>query len=168
MSDLSSAELPPIGPDDHVRGSGPELIVFFDLACPACAASWAELLGLRLRTCFRHFPLGSKRPRSPALHAAAEAAGLQRPHAFWAMVDSIYADQGHQDDPHLWSRAREFGLELERFERERRSEDVAARVRSDFEAGIRAGVSGTPTAFFEGRMIYGAIAAQLIDREHPL
>ena len=58
------------------------------------------------------------------------------------MVDSIYADHGHQDDPHLWERARALGLDLERFERDRRSAAVAARVRADFESGIRAGVIG--------------------------
>ena len=60
------------------------------------------------------------------------------------MVDSIYADPAHVDDPHLWRRATELGLDLERFEADRRSAAVAERVRADFEAGIRAGVTGTP------------------------
>jgi protein-disulfide isomerase len=99
------------------------------------------------RLCVRHFPISSRRPRSPALHAAAEAASLQDPDAFWWFVDSIYDDLGHQDDPHLWERAKERGLDLERFEYDRRSGDVAARVRADFESGIRAGVTGTPAVF---------------------
>ena len=159
--DLTSAGVPPIGPDDHVRGTGMEAIVYLDLACPVCAASWAGIRELPLRVCLRHFPLASKRPRAPALHAAAEAAGLQRPEAFWAMVDSIYADHGHLDDPHLWRRAEELGLDLERFERERRSEAVAERVRGDFEAAIRAGVVATPTAFAGGERVAGAVVAAL-------
>ena len=63
--------------------------------------------------------MASKRPRSPALHAAAEAAGLQG--RFFEMVDSLYADRGHVDDPHLWERAEALGLDLERFEADRRS-----------------------------------------------
>ena len=39
---------------------------------------------------------------------------------------------------------RALGLDLERFERDRRSAAVAARVRADFESGIRAGVTATP------------------------
>jgi predicted DsbA family dithiol-disulfide isomerase len=66
------------------------------------------------------------------------------------MVDSVYADPGHIDDPHLWSRAEELGLDLARFEADRRSEAVAERVRRDFEGGVRAGVTGTPTVFAEG------------------
>jgi predicted DsbA family dithiol-disulfide isomerase len=71
------------------------------------------------------------------------------------MVDATYADHGRQDDPHLWDRAAQLGLELERFDRDRRSEAVAARVRRDFESGIRAGVVATPTAFASGRAISG-------------
>lgn len=66
---------------------------------------------------------------------------------FFEMVDSIYADRGRVDDPHLWERAEALGLGLERFEADRRSEAVAARVRRDFESGIRAGVTGTPAIF---------------------
>ena len=68
------------------------------------------------------------------------------------MVDSLYADRGRVDDPHLWERAERLGLDLERFEADRRSEAVAARVRRDFESGIRAGVTGTPAIFPDGRV----------------
>ena len=133
-----------------MRGDGGELIVYADLACPACAEAWVWLSRLPARLCLRHFPIASKRPRAPALHAAAEAASLQDPAAFWAMVDSIYADHGHIDDPHLWRRAEELDLDLERFEADRRSRAVTERVRADFEAGVRAGVTGTPSAFADG------------------
>ncbi len=69
------------------------------------------------------------------------------------MVDSLLADRGRVDDPHLWERAERLGLVLERFEADRRSDDVAARVRRDFESGIRAGVTGTPAVFRDGRVI---------------
>jgi protein-disulfide isomerase len=156
VSDLTSAAVPAIGPDDHVRGSGPEAIVYLDLGCPHCAAIWQTIAALPLRLCVRHFPVAGKHRRAAALHAAAEAAGAQRESAFWEMLDSVYADPGRQDDPHLWERARELGLELERFERERRSPELAARVRRDFESGIRAGVSSTPTAFAGGRRLAGS------------
>src|SRR4051812_31204478 len=133
MTDLTSAAVPPIGAGDHVRGEGEEgLIVYADLGCPRCAAAWAGIAARPGRIAFRHFPVAGKHPRSPALHAAAEAAGAQG--RFFAMVDSIYADRGHVDDPHLWERAEGFGLDLERFERERRAE-----------AGAGGGGRGVPT-----------------------
>lgn len=145
MSELTSAAVPPAGPEDHRRGEGPQLIVYADLGCPFCASVWAEIAGREATIVFRHFPVASKHPRAPALHAAAEAAGLQG--RFFEMVDSLYADRGRVDDPHLWQRAERLGLELERFESDRRSDAVAARVRRDFESGIRAGVTGTPAVF---------------------
>jgi protein-disulfide isomerase len=146
MTDLTSASVPPISPDDHVRGEGTEgLIVYADLGCPHCAAAWTEIAARPGRIAFRHFPVASKHPRAPALHAAAEAAGTQD--RFFAMVDSLYADRGRVDDPHLWERATALGLDLERFERDRRGTATAARVRRDFESGIRAGVAGTPAIF---------------------
>jgi len=145
MSDLTSAAVPPLGPDDHLRGEGRAVVVYADLGCPHCAAAWAEIAAGPDRVAFRHFPVASKHPRSPALHAAAEAAGRQG--RFFEMVDSLYGDRGRVDDPHLWERAELLGLELERFEADRRSAAVAARVRRDFESGIRAGVTSTPAVY---------------------
>jgi protein-disulfide isomerase len=102
-------------------------------------------MGLDVHRVFRHFPLASRRPRSRPLAHAAEAAALQG--YFWEFVDSVYADQGHLDDPHLWERCERLGIDLDRFEAERRSERVVARVERDFRDGIRAGVTGTPTLF---------------------
>ncbi len=149
--DLRSDAVPAIGPDDHLRGEGEELIVYADLGCPHCAAAWEQIEALPARIAFRHFPVASKHPRSPALHAAAEAAGAQD--AFFEFVDSLFSDRGHVDDPHLWERARRLRLDLERFEAERRCEAVAARVRRDFESGIRAGVVGTPALFRGSRPV---------------
>jgi protein-disulfide isomerase len=146
MNDLTSSAIPPVGPDDHVLGEGEErIVVYADLACPRCAAGWPQLRGRPGRLVFRHFPVASKHPRSPALHAAAEAAGRQG--RFFELVDSLYADRAHVDDPHLWQRVERLGLDLERFEADRRSDAAQARIRSDFQAGIRAGVAGTPAVF---------------------
>jgi protein-disulfide isomerase len=148
VADLRSAVVPPVGRDDHVRGEGEELIVYADLGCPHCAAAWERIGGVHAKIVFRHFPVASKHPRSPSLHAAAEAAGNQD--AFFEMVDSLYADRGRVDDPHLWERAERLRLDLDRFNAERRSEAAAERVQRDFESGIRAGVSGTPALFRRG------------------
>ena len=146
---------------DHVRGEGPGAIVYFDLACPRCAGTWAEIADLPLRLCVRHFPVTSKRPRSPALHAAAEAAAIQSEDAFWGFWDSLLADRSRTDDPHLWERAEQLGLDIERFDRDRRSDAVAARIRRDFVSGVRAGITGTPAGYVGGRSLGMDLAAGL-------
>ena len=158
---LGSAPPPPVAADDHVRGSGPEAIVYFDLGCPRCASVWERIAALPLRICVRHFPVAGKRPRSPALHAATEAAGLQSEEAFWTFWDSLLAERARTDDPHLWERAEALDLDLARFERDRRSPEVESRVRRDFKSGIRAGIVGTPAGFADGAALGLDLAAEL-------
>src|SRR5919106_169049 len=159
MSELTSAAVPAVGGDDRVTGEGTEAILYIDLGCPYCAAAWPRIREAPVRLCFRHFPMVGKHPRAPALHAAAEAAGLQG--GFWEMCDSLFADRGRVDDPHLWERAKRFGLDLDRFQEDRRSQSVRERVERDFVSGIRAGVSGTPTAFVDGRRLDGDLLEAL-------
>jgi protein-disulfide isomerase len=159
MGEMTSAQVPALAADDHVTGNGPEAILYIDFACPHCAAAWERIRQMPLRLCARHFPMPSRRPRSSALHAAAEAAAAQD--AFWEMADSLFAERGRVDDPHLWERAKRLGLDLERFRADARSDAVAARVRRDFESGVRAGVSGTPTAFAGGRPLQGEVEEAL-------
>ena len=135
------------------------MVCYLDLACPRCAALWSRLRAQPLRVGFRHFPLATRRPRSPELHAAVEAAGAQRSDAFAAMVELIYGDHGHLDDPHLWVRAERLGLDLGRFEADRRSAAVAGRVRAAFASALRGGVSAAPTALI-GRRTFGGEALE--------
>jgi protein-disulfide isomerase len=124
------------------------VIEYADLECPYCAQAHLILKQLPVQRVFRHFPVVSKHPRARVLAAVAEAAGRQG--RFWEMHDSLLEDQGHLDDPHLWRRAEELGLDLDRFEADRRSEALAERVERDFRSGIRAGVTTTPTQFLNG------------------
>jgi protein-disulfide isomerase len=158
----TSTPPPEPGPDDHVRGEGPVVIEYADLECPYCAKAHVLLSGVAVRRVFRHFPVVSKHPRARVLAHAAEAAGGQG--RFWDFHDSLYEDQGHLDDPHLWSRCEALGLDLERFEAERRSEATADRVERDFRSGIRAGVTTTPTLFVDGAAHPGVPGEDLLSR----
>ncbi|MGH2745893.1 MAG: DsbA family protein [Thermoleophilaceae bacterium] len=137
------------------------VLEYADLECPYCARAHLILKELPVQRVFRHFPVVSKHPRARVLAAAAEAAGLQG--RFWEMHDSLLEDQGHLDDPHLWERAGGLGLDLDRFEADRRSDPVAERVERDFRSGIRAGVTTTPTQFVSGRAHPGVPRAELVE-----
>jgi protein-disulfide isomerase len=144
-----------------VRGAGSIVVLEYgDYECPYCARTDLMLNGIDVTRVFRHFPVVSKHPRARVLAHAAEAAALQG--AFWEMHDSLFGDQGRLDDPHLWARAEQLGLDLDRFEADRRSEAVAARVERDFRAGVRAGVVSTPTLFVDGEQHPGVPDAALL------
>jgi protein-disulfide isomerase len=146
-----------------VRGSGDVVVLEYgDYECPYCARADLLLADLPVTRVFRHFPVVSKHPRARVLAAAAEAAALQG--AFWEMHDSLFGDQGRLDDPHLWERVRALGLDIDRFESDRRSDAVAARVAADFRAGVRAGITTTPTLFVDGIQHRGVPAPELLAR----
>lgn len=134
-----------------MRGSGRLLIVYGDYECPHCAVVEVQLRDLPVRVAFRHFPVGSSHPRAQAAARAAEAAALQD--AFWPMHDALFADQGRLEDPHLWARAERLGLDVARFDADRRSDAVGARVAEQFRGGVRAGVVTTPALFADGRLV---------------
>jgi protein-disulfide isomerase len=123
------------------------VIVYGDYECPYCAALDVRLRETPLRVAFRHFPVTSAHPRALAAACAAEAAGRQG--AFWAMHDALFDDQGRLEDPHLWARAEALGLDVARFDADRRAPEVAAGVREQFRSGVRAGVGTTPTLFVD-------------------
>jgi protein-disulfide isomerase len=157
VTDLSSAPIPGLEVSDHVRGpeDAPLVVVYADFECPYCAAAEVKLRRARVRIVFRHFPVRSSHPRAWPAACAAEAAGLQG--RFWEMHDLLFADQGRLEDPHLWARARTLGLDLERFDSDRRTQAVAERVRRDFESGVRGGVVTTPTLVANGALHTGEI-----------
>jgi protein-disulfide isomerase len=150
VSELSSAPVPDCLPGDHRRGpdTAPLLIEYADFECPFCAALHPRLKGLEFRIVFRHFPVRSSHPRAWAAACAAEAAGAQG--HFWDMHDALFADQARLEDPHLWERGRQLGLDLERFDADRRSPETKERVKRDFHSGVRGGVVTTPTVFTFG------------------
>jgi protein-disulfide isomerase len=140
-------------PDDHARGpeDAPLVVVYADFTCPRCAVAHARLQELRVRRVFRHLALKAKHPRAVAVACAAEAAAAQD--AFWAFHDALYADQGRQEDPHLWELAGRLGLDVARFEADRRSPEALARVERDTREAVRAGAMTTPTLYHEGEEV---------------
>jgi protein-disulfide isomerase len=160
--DLGSAPIPAVDESgDHLRGpaGAPLAIVYADFECPFCAALHTRLDGLALRVVFRHFPVRSSHPRAWSAATAAEAAAGQG--MFWEMHDALFADPARLEDPHLWDRARALGLDLERFDADRRSDAARDRVTRDFRSGVRGGVVTTPTLFAVGAG--GALVA--VDRD---
>jgi protein-disulfide isomerase len=145
MGDLTSAPIPAVRPDDHLRGQrdDPELVVMYaDFSCPRCAVAAIALRDAGSSVVFRHFALRGRHPRAVPLAHAVEAAAIQG--AFWPFHDALFSDQGRIDDPHLWDRCTQLGLDLDRFEADRRSDAVAHRVARDLKEGMRAGVTATP------------------------
>ena len=142
---------------DHVRGgpAGRLIVEYGDYECPYSRQAFREVervesqLGDQVRFAFRHFPLTEIHPHALAASAAAEAAALQG--RFWEMHELLFHRQKALEDADLRGYAAELGLDLERFDADRASAGVLARIRRDVESGLATGeVLGTPTMFIDG------------------
>jgi protein-disulfide isomerase len=164
MEDLRSAPPPSLRGDDHVRGDpDAALVVFYaDFTCPRCALAHERLTAAGAHVAFRHLALRAKDQRALPAACAAEAAAAQG--AFWPFADALYADQGRLDDPYLWERARALGLDVERFDADRRGPLAAARVQRDTRAALAAGATTTPMLFAAGLVHPGVPDADYLHR----
>ena len=130
MTELGSVPVPLPRPKTTPGPSNAALVIEYADSSARTARSSARQLREPVRRVFPHFPVRSSHPRAWPAACAAEAAARQG--RFWEMHDLLFADQGRLEDPHLWQRARVLGLDLERFDADRRDESVLARVQQRF------------------------------------
>ena len=151
---------------DHVRGpEGARLIVEYgDYECPYSRQAYRAIervetqLTDAVRFAFRHFPLTGIHPHALAGSRAAEAAALQG--RFWEMHDVLFHRQRALEDDELRRYASELGLDIARFDRDRRGESVLERIRRDVHSAVASGeVRGTPTLFIDGVVHLGGYDA---------
>jgi protein-disulfide isomerase len=147
----------PISSEDHTQGESDAavtLVQYGDYECPYTRLSRHAVHQLQreypdsLRFVFRHFPLEEIHPHARAAAMAAESAGAQTD--FWKMHEYLFENQKQLEDADLQKYALELGLDVDRFERDRGSTEIARRIDRDLDSGERSGVEGTPTFYVNG------------------
>jgi|SRR5688572_334315 len=129
------------------------LLEYGDYECEDCAAAHLVVrdllreLGDHVRYVFRHFPLISKHRHAQHAAEVAEAAGARE--RFWPVHDLLFLRQDQLDDEHLVQYAVSMGCEEDGVRRDLESHVHAAKVREDFDSGVKSGVSRTPTFFID-------------------
>lgn len=158
---------PPNEHVDHVRGPAGAVVIleYGDYECPFSRRAYRAIEEVEarheVRFAFRHFPLTEIHAHALAASAAAEAAALQG--RFWEMHEVLFHRQKALEDDALRAYAKEAGLDLARFDRDRAGEEVFARIRRDVRSGIQSGqVAGTPTLFIDGVLYDGNYDADTI------
>ncbi|HWP65325.1 MAG TPA: thioredoxin domain-containing protein [Candidatus Limnocylindria bacterium] len=134
------------------------VIVFCDYRDDRCARmtravrqianEWPE----EVRVEFRHFPQAG---HAWAKGAAVAALAAHRQGKFWEMHDCLFAHQPTLDDSTPETCARETGLDLARFERDRTSPRLAARVDREVALARRLGIHQVPAYTINGRLFVG-------------
>jgi len=102
----------------------------------------------KVKVVFKNFPLRNHRMARPAAMAALAA---EKQDQFWEYHDRIFANYRNLSDEFLVRTAREIGLDMDRFEKDRKSVDTNNLLNRDIQEASRIGVRGTPTIFINGR-----------------
>ena len=150
-----AAEGPSKGPAD-----APVTIVeFSDFQCPFCsrAAKTADQVVAnyagKVRLVFRDFPLPFHERAPKASEAGLCAADQGK---FWEMHDEMFANQDKLAPDDLKGLAKKIGVDSGAFDACLDSSKHAVQVKKNTEDAKKAGISGTPAFFINGRLISGA------------
>lgn len=154
--------------------SAPVTIAFFsEFQCPFCLRVIPTLKQIearydgRVRFVWKHLPLVGIHTYAMGAAIAAEAARNQG--KFWEYHDQLFANQERLTPDDLRNYAKELGLDLARFDKDREDPDLKAKVQADMAEATSLGVRSTPTFFINGRLVSGAMPfetfATIIDNE---
>lgn len=148
---------PSLGPADAPL----TIIAFEDFECPYCGDEWRiekqlmEEFAGKVRFVYRDFPLSSLHAQAVAAAEAAECANAQG--KFWDMHDLLFTYQNNLSSDTILAAAQQLDLDQAAFSACVQNHTYQAEVVKDVSDGIKAGVSGTPTYFFNGLRVEGAL-----------
>ena len=173
LMDVPRVEVAEAGSPSKGPAKAPITIIeFSDFQCPFCSrinptiAKARETYGDKIRVVFRQFPL-SIHPQAPKAAEASLCANEQG--KFWEMHDNLFENQQKLAIADLKAAAGTLGLDQAKFDACLDGGSMAAKVAKDMEDGTKAGVSGTPAMFVNGRFINGAVPyedlAKILDDE---
>ncbi len=143
------------------------IVEFLDFDCPYCKESFPVVREMmerekdRVYFIVRDFPVEELHPR--ALSAALAARCAQDQGGFWPYHDKLFTDQDHHEDADLIRFAREIGLQQPAFTACLNDRRHATQIQAEIADGLRAGVQGTPTFFFNGIKLQGALNRQTFE-----
>lgn len=148
------------------------IVEFSEFQCPFCSRVNPALeqvrqkYGDKVRIVFRHFPLPFHQNAQKASEASLCALDQGK---FWELHDAMFANQNALAVEQLKEKAVQLGLDAAKFNSCLDSGQKAEAIAVDKRDGEKAGVTGTPGMFINGRFVNGAVPletlATIIDDE---
>jgi protein-disulfide isomerase len=137
---------------------------FIDLQCEACRAAQTKIVkpmleqyGSQIRYEVKHFPIYPNHQYSIEAAEAAECAADQG--KFWEFEEMDYENQQDLSPMAISEWARVLNLDLDLFERCRKSDLKKPIIEATQQEGKQLGVNGTPTFFVNGKRVESTIQA---------
>ncbi len=154
--------------DDPVKGNknAPVTIIeFSDYQCPFCKRFYDDTYKKivenyiktgKVKLVYRDFPLDFHENAQKAAEAAECARDQGGDEVYFKMHDKLFENQQSLDVTSLKKYASELGLDQIKFSLCLDSGTKESEIKKDLEDGVKAGVTGTPTFFINGKEISGA------------
>ncbi|MDT8420233.1 MAG: thioredoxin domain-containing protein [Desulfuromonadales bacterium] len=150
--EIDVSNSPSLGPAD----APVSIVVFDDFECPYCAKAVPLLKQIQQaypqqsKLVFKNFPL--------KMHRNAEAAAIaglaaDRQGKFWPYHDLLFEHFNRLNPQKISELAKQAGLDMARFEMDRKDPALMRQVQADISQGRNIGVRGTPTLFINGRRV---------------
>ncbi len=137
---------------------------FIDFQCEACRAAETRVIkplleqyASQMRYEVKHFPIYPNHRYSKEAAEAAECAADQE--KFWEFKEMNYENQEKLSPSAISGWAQELGLDIDLFERCRKSDVKMAIVEASQQEGKQLDVNGTPTFFVNGKRVESTIEA---------
>ena len=143
------------------------IIAFSDFQCPFCKRGDDTIKEVmkkydkKVKYVFKNFPLSFHPEAAPAAKAV-WAAGKQG--KFYEYHDKLFENQQKLGDELFVQLAKDLGLNLDKFNKDRASDDAQKSVDADMKAGQAVGIQGTPGFILNGIKILGAYPADHFDK----
>ena len=155
---VDPGEGPAIGP----KNAKVTIVEWSDFQCPFCGRVEPTLKQIRdtykddVKIVWRNEPL-SFHPNAMPAAKAAMAAYKQGNDKFWKMHDLMFANQTQLSEQKYEEWAKEAGLDVNRWKKDKDSPEVAQVIQKDNSYGQSVGADGTPSFFINGRFVSGAM-----------
>ncbi|MDW8202126.1 MAG: thioredoxin domain-containing protein [Cyanobacteriota bacterium SKYGB_h_bin112] len=133
------------------------LVMFSDFQCPYCAEAHKEIKAFmekhrdQVTFAYKHLPLVSIHPE--ALPAAKAAWAAMQQGKFWEYQDALFTNQDKLGDQQYIAIAKSLGLDVDKFNRDRASDDAAKAIQTDVELAESLGINGTPFLIMNGEVV---------------
>lgn len=141
------------------------IVEFADFECPHCALMGTILKDVlkerpkAIKIYFKQFPLPFHKMAPLASQATLAA---HRQDQFWPMHDIIFANQQNLSPEQFAKFAEQLGLNMMVFRADFMNSEIQKQIEAEREEGVKAGLQGTPTLYFNGKVYGGEINKESI------
>lgn len=152
---------------DHIRGNSQALVTiveYSDFQCPFCQSFHPTVKQVlenypdKVRWVYKHFPLDQIHPQARPAAEASECIWEQKGNeGFWQFADLLFENQSRLREALYKELAGNLDLNMDQFNNCISSRKYKDKVETDYQEGIKAGVTGTPGNFVNGEPVSGAV-----------